>query len=304
MIDIIIVGAGPAGLTAAVYARRAGRSVLILERESFGGQIVYSPKVENFPGYLALSGSEIGEKLVDQAIHHGAELELDEVTAIHDNGKIKSVVTPRTQYLCKSVIVAAGSRHRPLGLPREEELVGHGISYCALCDGDFYKDKDIAVIGGGNTALQDAVLLSETAKTVTIVQNLPKLTGEVSLAQILKSRPNVKIIYNTVVTELLGDKDLTGIKVKNTAADEESVLTLDGVFVAIGQMPDNKPFQNVCDLDQGGFVASDEACLTKTPGVFVAGDCRAKGVRQIATAIGDGATAALAACRYLNSLTF
>ncbi len=304
MVDIIIVGAGPAGLTAAVYARRAGRSVMVLERESFGGQIVYSPKVENYPGFLALSGSEFGEKLVDQAIHHGAELELDEVTAIHDNGRIKSVVTTRTQYLCKTVIVAAGSRHRPLGLSREDELVGHGISYCALCDGDFYKDKDIAVIGGGNTALQDAVLLSETAKTVTIVQNLPKLTGEASLAQILKSRPNVKIIYNTVVTELLGDSELTGIKVKNTAANEESTLTLDGVFVAIGQMPDNKPFQGVCDLDTGGFITADEACLTKTPGVFVAGDCRTKGVRQIATAIGDGATAALAACRYLNSLTF
>ena len=304
MIDILIIGAGPAGLTAAVYARRAGRSVLILERESFGGQIVYSPKVENYPGFLALSGSEFGEKLVDQAIHHGAELELDEVTAIQDNGKIKSVLTKRTQYLCKSVIVAAGSRHRPLGLPREDEFVGHGISYCALCDGDFYKGKDIAVIGGGNTALQDAVLLSETAKSVTIVQNLPKLTGEVSLAQILKARQNVKIVYNTVVTELLGDAELTGIKLKNTANGEESELTLDGVFVAIGQMPDNKPFHDVCDLDAGGFITADEACLTKTLGVFVAGDCRTKGVRQIATAIGDGATAALAACRYLNALVF
>ena len=304
MIDILIVGAGPAGLTAAVYARRAGRSVLILERESFGGQIVYSPKVENFPGYLALSGSEIGEKLVDQAIHHGAELELDEVTAINDNGKIKSVVTPRTQYLCKSVIVAAGSRHRPLGLPREDDLIGHGISYCALCDGDFFKGKDVAVVGGGNTALQNAVLLSETSKTVTIIQNLPKLTGEASLIQILKARQNVKIVCNTIVTELLGEPELTGIKVKNTATGEESGLTLDGVFVAIGQMPDNKPFQGVCDLDAGGFITADEACLTKTPGVFVAGDCRTKGVRQIATAIGDGATAALAACRYLNSLTF
>lgn len=304
MIDILIVGAGPAGLTAAVYARRAGRTVTVLERESFGGQIVYSPKVENYPGFLALSGSEFGEKLVDQAIHHGAEIELDEVLEIHDDGKIKSVVTARTQYLCKAVIIAAGSRHRPLGLPREEELVGHGISYCALCDGDFYKDKDIAVIGGGNTALQDAVLLSETARSVTIVQNLPKLTGEASLAQILRSRQNVKIICNSIVTELLGEPELTGIKIRNTAADEESTLTLDGVFVAIGQMPDNKPFKDVCDLDQGGFITSDEACLTKTPGVFVAGDCRTKGVRQIATAIGDGATAALAACRYLNSLTF
>ena len=304
MVDIIIVGAGPAGLTAAVYARRAGRTVMVLERESFGGQIVYSPKVENYPGFLALSGAEFGEKLVDQAIHHGVELELDEVTAIHDNGRIKSVVTQRTQYLCKSVIVAAGSRHRPLGLPREDELVGHGISYCALCDGDFYKDRDIAVIGGGNTALQDAVLLSETAKTVTIVQNLPKLTGEASLAAILRSRPNVKILCNCVVTELLGEPELTGIRIKNTAEDKESVLTLDGVFVAIGQMPDNKPFLDVCDLDTNGFIASDEACLTKTPGVFVAGDCRTKGVRQVATAVGDGATAALAACRYLNSLTF
>lgn len=304
MIDIIIVGAGPAGLTAAVYARRAGRTVLILERESFGGQIVYSPKIENYPGFLELSGSEFGEKLVDQAIHHGAEIELDEVAEIHDNGKIKSVVTSRTQYLCKSVIVASGSRHRPLGLPREDDLIGHGVSYCALCDGDFFKGKDVAVVGGGNTALQNAVLLSETSKSITIIQNLPKLTGEVSLAQILKARQNVKIVCNTIVTELIGEPELTGIKVKNTANGEESELTLDGVFVAIGQMPDNKPFQDVCDLDSNGFIVSDETCLTKTPGVFVAGDCRAKGVRQIATAIGDGATAALAACRYLNALTF
>jgi len=304
MVDIIIVGAGPAGLTAAVYARRAGKTVTILEKESFGGQIVYSPKIENYPGFLELSGTEFGEKLVDQAIHHGAELELDTVTAIHDNGKIKSVVTDRAEYLCKAVIVAAGSRHRPLELPREDDFVGHGISYCALCDGDFYKDKDIAVIGGGNTALQDAVLLSETSRSVTIVQNLPKLTGEVSLAQILKARANVKIICNTIVTELLGDSELTGIRIKNTANSEESELALDGVFVAIGQMPDNKPFQNVCDLDSNGFISADEACITKTPGVFVAGDCRTKGIRQIATAIGDGATAALAACRYLNALTF
>ena len=214
MLDIIIVGAGPAGLTAAIYARRAGKSVMILEKESFGGQIVYSPKIENYPGFLELSGSEFGEKLVDQAIHHGAEIELDEVTEIHDNGKIKSVITPRTQYLCKSVIVAAGSRHRPLGLPREDDLIGHGISYCALCDGDFFKGKDVAVVGGGNTALQNAVLLSETSKSVTIVQNLPKLTGEVSLAQILKARQNVKIVCNTIVTELLGAPELTGIKVK------------------------------------------------------------------------------------------
>ena len=182
--------------------------------------------------------------------------------------------------------------------------MGRGISYCALCDGDFYKGKDIAVIGGGNTALQDSVLLSETSKSVTIVQNLPKLTGEASLAQILRARQNVKIVCNTVVTELLGDTGLTGIKIKNTANGEESELTLDGVFVAIGQMPDNKPFQGVCDLDSAGFIVADETCLTKTPGVFVAGDCRVKGVRQIATAVGDGAAASLAACRYLNSLTF
>ena len=304
MLDIIIVGAGPAGLTAAIYARRAGKSVMILEKESFGGQIVYSPKIENYPGFLELSGSEFGEKLVDQAIHHGAEIELDEVTEIHDNGKIKSVITSRTQYLCKSVIVAAGSRHRPLGLAREDDLIGHGISYCALCDGDFFKGKDVAVVGGGNTALQNAVLLSETSKSVTIVQNLPKLTGEVSLAQILKARQNVKILCNTIVTELLGEPELTGIRIKNTANGEESELSLEGVFVAVGQMPDNKPFQDVCDLDSNGFITADEACLTKTPGVFVAGDCRTKGIRQIATAIGDGATAALAACRYLNALTF
>ena len=301
--DIVIAGAGPAGLTAAIYARRAGKSVMILEKETFGGQITYSPKVENYPGFPEISGNELAEKLIDQALNLGAELDVDGVIQVLDAGEWKSIITERSEYLARAVIIASGARHRVLGLEREEEFTGKGVSYCVLCDGAFYKGKPVAVIGGGNSALQEAILLSETSSHVTVIQNLEKLTGEGALIKNLCARPNVKIIYNTIVTSLEGKKELEALELLNTATNEKSRLEVDGIFVAIGQAPENKPFEDVCPLENG-YIAAGEDCLTPTPGIFAAGDCRTKGIRQITTATGDGASAALAACKYIENTRF
>ncbi|MBQ9753173.1 MAG: thioredoxin-disulfide reductase [Lentisphaeria bacterium] len=298
MHDIVIIGAGPAGLTAAIYALRANKSVLVLEKESFGGQITYSPKVENYPGYNEISGAELGEKLVEQALNLGAEIELDTVTGIKNPGQYKIVQCEHGQYQAKAVIIASGSRHRQLGLAREDEFTGNGVSYCALCDGAFYKGRAIAVIGGGNTALQDAVLLSDQCSKVTIIQNLGFCTGEERLLEILKSKKNVSFLYNTVVEELEGEEQLSSIMLRDLESGKTSRFKLDGIFVAIGQQPDNKAFESVCKLDEQGFIIADESTVTSTPGIYAAGDCRTKKVRQVVTATGDGAVAAMNACRF------
>ena len=302
MYDIVIIGAGPAGLTAAVYGGRAEKSVLVLEKETFGGQVTHSPKIENYPGTLQMSGNEFAEKLVEQALSLGAEIELDEVTAVETDGKIKKVIGENATYEAKSVIVATGSKHRKLGVTDEEKFVGTGISYCAVCDGAFYKDKEVAVIGGGNTALQEAVMLSELCKKVTLVQNLSFFTGEKKLLNLLEKKDNVEFITSSVVCGLDGENTLSAIKIKNTETNEEKTIFVDGIFVAIGQVPENEPFRSVASLDEYGYIVSGEECESGTQGVFVAGDCRTKLVRQIATAVSDGAVAAVNACRYLDSL--
>lgn len=301
MHDIIIIGAGPAGLTAALYARRMGKTVLVLEKSTFGGQITYSPKIENYPGTMQMSGNEFADRLVEQVLSQGADIELETVTAIQDHGGTKTVVTEDGVHDCRSVVIAAGVRHRQLGLPRENDFVGEGISYCAVCDGAFYKGQHVAVIGGGNSALQEAILLSETCSKVTVVQNLPILTGEKSLCDALAARENVETVLGTVVSGLVGDTGLTALELRHEDTGEIFTFPVDGVFVAIGLEPVNDTFADVAALDERGYFASDETCVTKTVGVFVAGDCRRKDVRQITTAVADGATAALAACRYLDS---
>ena len=302
MFDIIIIGAGPAGMTAALYARRAEKSVLLLEKENFGGQITYSPKVENYPGFAQMSGSEFADKLFEQITALDTAVEMEEVLSVTKAGDFLTVKTDRNEYAAKAVIIAAGSRHRQLGVAKENDFVGAGVSYCAVCDGAFYKGKDVAVIGGGNTALQDAVLLADTCRKVTILQNLPTLTGEEKLQKKLRSLPNVEIVCSVTVDSLLGDDSVTGVRVKNADTNELTEYTVDGIFVAIGQQPENAPFAEVASLNDYGYITADESCLTSTPGVFVAGDCRTKAVRQITTATGDGAAAAVAACRYIDNL--
>lgn len=297
--DIITVGGGPAGLTAALYARRANKTVLVIEKETFGGQITYSPKVENIPGFSAVSGNEFAEKLVEQVLEQGADFESCEVLAIRD-GEIKTVVTDSGEFESRAVIIATGAKHRLLGVPREDEFIGNGVSFCAVCDGAFYKDRDVAVIGGGNSALQEALLLAEQCRKVTVVQNLDFLTGEKKLAEQLEAKDNVEVILGTVVDSFYGDTDLSGINIKNVSTGALSALSVDGVFVAIGLVPQNEAFGELIALDERGYAVSDETCLTGTAGIFAAGDCRTKKVRQVATAASDGATAALAACDYID----
>ena len=299
MYDIIIIGGGPAGLTAATYARRAGKTVLVLEKNAFGGQITWSPKVENFPGFLSLSGAELGDKLLEQAMEQGAEVELEEVTGVRDEGACKAVLTESgAEYRGRALIVAAGARPRPLGVPREEELAGSGVCYCAVCDGAFYKNKAVAVAGGGNSALQDALLLSSSCSKVTLIHRRDSFRGEAKLVEALKARDNVEFILSAAIIGLSGDGELTGVDVRQNG--ETRHIALDGLFVAVGHMPDNAAFASLIDLDGAGYAASGEDCLTRTPGVFVAGDCRSKKVRQLTTAAADGAVAALAACEYLG----
>lgn len=300
MVDIIVVGAGPAGLTAAIYARRADKSVLVLEKETFGGQITFSPCVENYPGTIRMSGNEFAERLLEQAQALGAQIDMAEVTGIESDGAKRIVHTDNGDYACHAVILATGSRHRPLGIKDEEKWIGNGISYCAVCDGAFYAGLDVAMIGGGNSALQEALLLADRCKSVTIVQNLAYLTGEKKLAQKLAEKDNVKIICNRVVAKLTGADKLTGLDIRDTDTGEISHLTVDGIFVCIGQMPENGAFADRVEVNEAGYIVADEKCLTKDEAIFVAGDCRTKNVRQITTATGDGATAAIAACRYLD----
>ena len=300
MYDIIIIGGGPAGLTAARYACRANKRTLVIEKETFGGQITFSPKVENIPGFISLTGNEFAEKLVEQVLEQGADVESCEAIEIRD-GEIKTVVTDDGEYQGKSVIIATGAKHRMLGIDGEERFVGEGISFCAVCDGAFYKNKTVAVVGGGNSALQEAILLSDTAKKVYVVQNLDFFTGEKKLVEQLEKLDNVEIILGVTVDSFVGDNELEGIVIKNSAGETRK-LELDGLFVAIGLIPQNEAFKNVVKLDGRGYAEVDESCETETKGIFVAGDCRTKKIRQVTTAAADGAIAALAACDYVDGL--
>ena len=304
MYDIIIIGAGPAGLTAAIYARRAEKSVLVIEKETFGGQITSSPKVENYPGFTSVSGNELADRLIEQIISQGAMIELDEVVGIEGASGDFTVKGRSKEYHARSVIIAAGSHHRKLGIEGEERLTGMGISYCAVCDGAFFRGLTVAVIGGGNTALQDAVLLSDGCEKVYIVQNLPYLTGEGRLQKILADRPNVEIIYSSIVSRIVGNETLRAVEIRNTESGEERSLTVDGMFVCIGQAPENEPFASVAQIDERGYITAGEDCKPSgaPKGIFVAGDCRTKEIRQVTTATADGAVAALAAIKFLEEI--
>ena len=300
MHDIIIVGGGPAGLTAAIYGLRAGKSVLVIEKAGFGGQIAFSPKVENIPGTQSISGSEFADKLTEQAVNLGADVELENVTDVIPGEHFTVCTEEGGQYLGKTVILSVGVKHRTLGLPGEEELIGNGISFCAVCDGAFYTGQDVVMIGGGNSAMQEALLLSEVCRKVTIVQNLAFFTGEKRLADALEGKENVEIHFSTLVDGYLTENgSLTGVRVKNDAGKAWEIPA-DGVFLAVGLQPENAAFASLARLDGRGYFDSDEYCVTKTPGLFVAGDCRRKQIRQVTTAAADGAVAAMAACRYLE----
>ena len=302
MHDIIVVGGGPAGLTAAIYGLRAGKTVLVIEKAGFGGQIAFSPKVENIPGFAEISGAEFADKLTEQAMGLGADVELEKVVSVEKTTEGFAVTTEEgNTFQGKAVILALGVKHRTLGLPGEEELIGNGISFCAVCDGAFYAGQEVAMIGGGNSALQEALLLSEVCTKVTVVQNLAGFTGEKKLADTLLEKDNVIAIFNTVVSGYETENGaLSGLQLRNEQTGEESHIRVDGAFLAVGLQPENQPFSQLAKLNDWGYFDSAEDCTTKTPGLFVAGDCRSKMIRQVVTAAGDGAVAAMAACRYLD----
>ena len=305
MYDIVVVGGGPAGMTAAIYALRNGKSVVVIEKEGFGGQITHSPKVENYPGYTSLSGNELADHMMAQIMEQGADIEIATVCGITPCEGGWSVQTDDgTAFEGKSVIIATGVKHRMLGLPGEDELVGEGISFCAVCDGDFYTGREVIMVGGGNSALQEAILLSDKCAKVTIVQDLPFLTGEKRLQEVLASRDNVSVIVGQKVEEILTNENgsFKGIRIVSKESGESREVLADGMFVAIGLIPENKPFEALADLNAYGYFDSGEDCATKTPGIFVAGDCRSKAIRQVTTACADGAVAALSACRYINMM--
>lgn len=302
MHDIVIIGGGPAGMTAALYARRNGKSALVLEKAGFGGQIVYSPRVENFPGTLSMSGNEFADKMLEQILAQGAELEVETVTKIREEGETKHVLTESgAEYLCKAVIIATGVKHRMLGLDGENELVGSGISFCAVCDGEYYRGQTVAVAGGGNSALQEATLLADVCKEVIMVQDLDFFTGEEMLSKALLARPNVRALTGTGIEELATVKgELVGLKLLKKSTNQASFLPCDGLFVAIGLIPENDAFSELVPLSRAGYIDSGEDCETGRPGYFAAGDCRAKEIRQLTTAVADGAVSALAACKYID----
>ncbi len=296
MYDIIIIGAGVAGMTSALYSLRANKKVLILEQETIGGQIASSPLVENYPGYMSISGTELSNNLYDQIINLNVDFELERVLQLKKLKNYKEVITEYNTYKGKAIIIATGSKHKPLGIKDEEKYIGSGISFCVLCDGAFYKNKDVAVIGGGNTAMVSAIYLSEIVNKLYVIQMLDKLTAEKKLINKLKEKDNVEYIFNAKVDKLNGNKELESITVNGKD------IVLDGIFVNIGHMPQNDIFKNLIKLDECGYIDSDESCKTNVEGIFVAGDCRTKQIRQLTTATSDGTTAAINACNYIDSI--
>ena len=294
MYDIIIVGAGPAGLTSAIYACRAKKSVLVLEANTYGGQIVNTLDIENYPVEEHISGFDFATKLYNQTKNLGASIKFEKVVEIKD-GSVKEVVTTKNVYKCKAIILATGAENRKLGLPNEDDLVGSGVSYCATCDGAFYKERDVAVVGGGNTAIEDALYLSDICRTVYLIHRRDKFKAEDVLIDKLNKKENIKCIFNSSVSKIIGSDKLTGIEING-----DSTISVDGLFIAVGRVPENQNFAKVINLNDFGYVIAGEDCHTNVDGIFVAGDNRAKLLRQLTTATGDGAVAATEAIKYIN----
>ena len=302
MYDVIVIGAGTAGMTAGIYARRAGKTVLIIEEKNYGGQIINTPEVENYPGISKVSGFIFANNLYNQTRELGTEFKFEEVIKIQNNSGYKVVATNKTKYQGKTVIIATGAKNRPLGVNNEDKLTGAGVSYCATCDGAFFRGKDVAVVGGGNTALEDALFLSDYCNLVYVVHRRNEFRGEKGLTDILKEKGNVKFVFDSVVKSIKGEQSVEGLEILNVKKNTLSEIKVQGAFIAIGQMPDNEKFSDMVELDGKGYIKADETCTTNTEGVFVAGDCRTKQVRQLTTAASDGAVAALAACSYINKI--
>lgn len=297
MYDCIIIGAGPAGLTAAIYLLRENKKIKIIEKETIGGKITSSARVDNYPGFKSISGSELADKLFEQVTNLGGEIDIEEMQSIKD-GKIKEVITDEGRYQTKSIIIATGTYFNTLKIADEDKFLGNGISFCTVCDGAFYKDKVVAVVGGGNTAIINAIYLSTLAKKVYLIVREETIRGEKVNIDELLTKVNIEIIYNSEVTKYLGDTSIKGIVIKNK--DNTKELAVDGIFLAIGQVPETKKVNNLLNLDKYNYIEAKEDCQTNIAGIFAAGDVRSKKVRQLTTATNDGTIAALNVINYLN----
>lgn len=297
MEDIIIIGAGTAGLTAAIYGARANKSVLVIEEINVGGQIAKASEIENYPGIINVTGKKFADELYRQAVEAGAHVIFESVMSIENHKHVKFIKTDENVYESKSVIIATGSKNKTLGIEGERKLVGHGISYCATCDGAFFKGLDVAVAGGGNTALKDALLLSETCRQVYLIHRRKEFRGEERLVEEVGRKTNINLILESKIISLNEGEKLEEIEIINKDQVTEK-LKVSGLFVAIGQAPDNERFKNVVKVDENGYIIATEDCTTETPGIFVAGDCRKKEIRQLSTAAADGAVAGIKASEY------
>ncbi|MGN1480592.1 NAD(P)/FAD-dependent oxidoreductase [Porcipelethomonas sp.] len=298
MYDVAIIGGGTAGLSAAIYALRYGLKTIVIEKNICGGQILPAVSVENFPGYSNISGSEFALKLYEQAKRCGAEVLYDNVIKI-TSGDTKIVSTLQKTLKARSIIIAVGTQNRRLGLEMEETLTGHGISYCASCDGAFFKNKPVAVVGGGNTAVDDALLLSGFCSEVYLIHRRDEFKADIQSVNKLKVHKNINIVLNSVVKEIKGKNKLEEIIVEDKSGNSK-VIKLSGLFVAVGQIPGNEPFDGIIDMDEYGYIKSGEDCKTNIEGIFAAGDCRTKLLRQLVTAASDGAAAAAGCAEYLR----
>jgi thioredoxin reductase (NADPH) len=298
--DVIIAGAGPAGLTAGLYTSRAGLKSLLMERGIVGGQIINATMVENYPGFpQGIPGAELGSLMHQQAVKFGLEIVAAEVTGIV-SGQPYNISTTEGDFEATAIIIAAGSEYRKLGVPGEERLLGHGVSYCATCDGFFFRDQEVAVVGGGDTAITDALELTRHVKKVYVIHRRDQLRAGQILQQRAFAEPKLDFIWSTVVEEVLGDKMLEELRLHNVKTGQHSTLKVAGAFVAVGLMPNSRSFFNIVDLDDAGYIVTEETMATSTAGIFAAGDIRRNSPRQISAAVGDGATAAMSAFKYIQ----
>lgn len=299
--DILIIGAGPAGLTAALYAKRYGLTPVVLEETIYGGQVVNTPEVENYPGIKHISGAELSMALYEQVDALEVEIRLEGVTGCKLSGEVKTVTTTAGDTLeAPAVIIANGARRRKLDCEGEERLSGRGVSYCATCDGSFYRGKTVAIVGGGNTALEDALFLANLCTKVHLIHRRDEFRGNKILVDALKKRENIIVHYNSVVTEITGESVVSGITLENVKTKAAEALAVSGVFVAVGLVPENSLFAGQLELDRAGYIVAGEDCKTNLAGVYVAGDTRTKALRQIVTAAADGAVAAFEASNMIN----
>lgn len=302
MYDIVVIGGGPAGLTSAIYAARAGKKVVVFEKKICGGQIVFADKVENYPGFAQISGASLVSSMLEQAEKLGAKTQYDEVQKIQLSGDDKIVITASGEYACHSIIIATGAKCRKAGFDGEETFTGKGVSYCGVCDGAFFRGKNVAVIGGGSTAVQDGIYLAGICNKVYMIHRRDTFRSEEVLADKLREFTNVEFILNSVPVCVTGDNSVKNLTVKKVDNNEIKELDVDGVFVAVGRIPDTEEFGDTVHLNPDLYLDAGEDCETSVEGIYAAGDCRSKAVRQLTTAVADGTVAALKAVDYCNNL--